>query len=219
MALDCRGHGSSGKPHTSDAYDGNQMADDVIAVMDAAGLERADLMGYSMGARIAMNLLARYPDRFSSVVIGGAGLPPGSDAPMRATLAAAFTTDDVSTITDPTALSFRQFAESRKHDPRSIAGLDNDLKALGACYSRYYKELLDEVDVVALRGVQVPVLVVVGDRDEVLASARVLAETVPGAELVLLPGEDHITATTAQSYKDAVASFLTAHSPVDLLVR
>jgi len=47
VGLDCRGHGLSGKPHDPSAYDGNQMADDVLAVMDAMGLDRAALMGYS----------------------------------------------------------------------------------------------------------------------------------------------------------------------------
>jgi pimeloyl-ACP methyl ester carboxylesterase len=50
----------SGKPHDHGAYDRNQIADDVIAVMDAAALDRADLMGYSIGGRIAISLLARF---------------------------------------------------------------------------------------------------------------------------------------------------------------
>src|SRR6478736_2205518 len=111
VGVDCRGHGRSGKPHDPSAYDGHRMPDDVLAVMDAVGLERTDFMGYSMGGRIAINLLARVPERFSSVIAGGAGLRT-----MRRDQAAiieALETDDVSSITDPVALFMRQFAESR----------------------------------------------------------------------------------------------------------
>jgi pimeloyl-ACP methyl ester carboxylesterase len=55
--------------------------------------------------------------------------------------------------------------------------------------------------------VQVPLLAVVGDRDNVAASRR-LSEAVPNAQLVVLPGEDHLSAIGAQAYKDAVAAFL-----------
>ena len=74
VALDCRGHGRSDKPHEPSAYDGQAMSEDVVAVMDAAGVEQADLMGYSMGGAIALDLVVRYPERFRSVIIGGAGL-------------------------------------------------------------------------------------------------------------------------------------------------
>jgi len=214
VGLDCRGHGRSGKPHNPGAYDGNQMADDVLAVMDAVGLDRADLMGYSMGGRIAVSLMARRRGRFSSVIVGGAGLPPAvSDAQTRAAIAAALETDDVSTISLPAALFMREFAESRAHDPQSLAGLDNDLKALGACYGRYFQQL-DQVDDAALRQVHVPVLAVVGDGDEALPQAQRLVEAMPDARLVVLPGEDHLTTISAQKYKDAAAAFLKKEHPV-----
>ena len=55
VALDCRGHGESGKPHDPESY-GDRMIDDIVAVMDEAGLESADVMGYSMGGMLAMGL-------------------------------------------------------------------------------------------------------------------------------------------------------------------
>ena len=143
------------------------MAEDVIAVMDAVGLERADMMGYSMGGRIAVSLLARYAGRFSSVVVGGAGLPPAvSDAPTRAAIAAALE--------------------------------------------------LDQVDEGALRRVQVPVLAVVGDNDGALPLTQRLVETIPDAQLAVLPGEDHLSTISAQKYKDATAAFLKKDRPVSV---
>jgi pimeloyl-ACP methyl ester carboxylesterase len=211
VALDCRGHGLSGKPHDPDAYEGNQMADDVIAVMDAVGLHESTLMGYSSGGAIGINLLARFPHRFTCVVVGGAGLLLVSEAAAmiarNAVIAQALLTDDVSTITDPTALAFRNLAVS--------AGLDNDLKALGACCGRFLRDLA-EVDQDALRRVQVPVLAVIGERDNTLPRAQRLVETVPGAQLVVLPGEDHFSAVPSQAYKDAVAAFLRTQRSVSV---
>jgi len=73
VALDCRGHGQSDKPHERAAYTATSMEDDVIRLMDHAGIGRALLMGYSMGGRISMGLLVRYPGRFRAVVLGGIG--------------------------------------------------------------------------------------------------------------------------------------------------
>ena len=192
IGLDVRGHGASGKSHDASTYEGHQMPDDVIAVINAEGLQRVDLMGYSMGGWIAVNLLSRYPQRFNSVIVGGAGLHPfrQSDA-----IIAALEADDPSTISDPTALGFRNFAQAQSQ---------NDLKALAAV-QRAERAPADET---ALRSVKVAVLVVVGDLDETWERARLLAQTVPNAELVLLPGEDHLSAIRAQSYKDAVGAFL-----------
>ena len=84
--------------------------------------------------------------------------------------------------------------------------MDNDLKALAAAYrsSGWY----DPVDEDSLRRVQVPLLVVMGEKDQGLALAQRLVETVSHGELVVLAGEDHASAARAQNYKDAVASFL-----------
>src|SRR5579884_3735902 len=89
IGLDCRGHGHSGKPHDPSAYAGHQMPDDVLAVMDTIGLERADLMGYSMGGWIATNLVSRHPERFTTVVVGGSGLRSAAQDPQRRSAIAA----------------------------------------------------------------------------------------------------------------------------------
>ena len=115
VGMDCRGHGLSGKPHDPSAYGGDHMADDVVSVMDAVGLDRTDLMGYSMGGGIAVDLLARMPERFISVVAGGAGVRTVRKDP--AATAEALETADLSTITNPGALMMRRLAESRSTDP------------------------------------------------------------------------------------------------------
>jgi pimeloyl-ACP methyl ester carboxylesterase len=197
IGIDCRGHGMSGKPHSPEAYAGNQIPDDVLAAMDAVGIERADIMGYSMGALVTLNLLSRHAERFSSAVAGGCGLPrPSADPQRRAAMAAALEAADPATISEPTALQMRETADRR----------GNDLPALAA----FHRSERTQADQAALRRLERPLLVVVGGKDELLASARQLVAAVVGAELVTLAGEDHQSTLTARGYKRAVGRFLQA---------
>jgi pimeloyl-ACP methyl ester carboxylesterase len=197
IGLDCRGHGSSGKPHSPESYAGNHVPDDVLAVMDAAGVERAHIMGYSMGALVVLNLVARHAERFNSAVVGGTGLPrPTFDPHRRVALAEALETADPATISEPSALQLRQSAERRGNDLLALAALQRSERT--------------QADQAALRRLELPLLVVAGEKDEVLASARQLAGAVAGAELVTLAGEDHQSALAAPGYKEAVNRFLQA---------
>ena len=72
VALDCRGHGQSGKPHGAEHY-GAEMVEDLVRLLDHLQLERAHLVGYSMGGMLALKLATTEPERVISVVAGGAG--------------------------------------------------------------------------------------------------------------------------------------------------
>jgi pimeloyl-ACP methyl ester carboxylesterase len=72
IAFDNRGHGKSEKPHEANAY-GLAMVQDVENLLDHLGLERAYIVGYSMGSAIALKFLTMHPDRVRSAVIGGSG--------------------------------------------------------------------------------------------------------------------------------------------------
>src|SRR5476651_1359552 len=73
VAMDCRGHGDSGKPHDPAAYGHDRMADDVTQVMDSCGLIGALVLGYSMGGFIGLRLLAAHPERVIKLAIAGVG--------------------------------------------------------------------------------------------------------------------------------------------------
>lgn len=72
IALDCRGHGKSGKPHDRAAY-GKQIVRDVVALLEYLNIQEAHVIGYSMGAEIALRLVVDYPERVRSLIIGGSG--------------------------------------------------------------------------------------------------------------------------------------------------
>jgi len=122
-ALDCRGHGESAKPHEPEAYTRAAMAGDIVALLDHLGSERADLVGYSMGARIALACALSFPKRFPLVTLGGIGAKlfdprvPGN--PMAEAMEAA----DPETIANPMLRSFRRFADEQGEDRLALAAL------------------------------------------------------------------------------------------------
>ena len=71
IALDARGHGQSGKPREANAY-GSEMGLDVVRLLDHLGIQRAHIVGYSMGAHITAQLLTTHPERFLTATLGGA---------------------------------------------------------------------------------------------------------------------------------------------------
>ena len=84
LIVDPLGHGRSDKPHEANAYRAPDVAADVIAVLDAAGLERATVWGYSRGAWLAGMAAIEFPHRLNGLILGGAGLtqPPPTDKPL-----------------------------------------------------------------------------------------------------------------------------------------
>src|SRR5205085_6565387 len=79
ICYDCRGHGRSGKPHDPKQY-GMEMVEDAIRVLDHLKIQKAHVVGYSMGAMITCKLLVTHPDRLLSATLGGAGgLQVGGD--------------------------------------------------------------------------------------------------------------------------------------------
>jgi len=82
LAVDSLGHGRSGTPHDGDAYRPPDVAADIVAAMDAAGVGRAALWGYSRGGWLVAVVAAEYPDRVAAMVAGSwaaAGPPPPVD--------------------------------------------------------------------------------------------------------------------------------------------
>ncbi|HXW85662.1 MAG TPA: alpha/beta fold hydrolase, partial [Candidatus Binataceae bacterium] len=195
IAMDCRGHGRSGKPHEVSAYSGTTMEDDVTRLMDHLRIERALLQGYSMGARIALGLLARQPKRFGAVVLGGIGATGQMDDPeRRKAIAASLLADDKASVSRQ-GRDFRQFAES----------VGNDLNALAACMSANRAP----VDPAVLAKNTVPALVIVGTKDELaMRGAKPLQEQIANSKLIEIEGRHHLNAPGDRKYQAEVLGFL-----------
>ncbi len=203
IALDCRGHGQSGKPHDPEAYSGMKMPGDVIALMDHLGVAKADLMGYSMGGGIATSLMLAHPGRFGAVIIGGAGYFSGGGEGQRAArfnlIAEALEAPDRASVADPAGRAFRAFAERSGNDLLALAAIQRSSRSGPASDG--------------LAAVANPALVLVGNGDPVLASAQQLAAAVPGSRLAVIPG-DHLSVFQGPAYAAAVLDFLALASPV-----
>ncbi len=101
IALDNRGHGDSGKLYDAAAYEIATMAGDVIALMDHLKLERADVMGYSLGSRMTAILARQQPERLRSAIFGGIGIGLIEGGGPGENVAAALEAPSLEDVTDP----------------------------------------------------------------------------------------------------------------------
>ena len=194
IALDNRGHGQSSKLYDPAAYHTDRMANDVRALLDHLAIERADVMGYSMGARITAYLTVTHPERVRSAVLGGLGIRLVEGVGLPESIADALEAPSLDDVTDRTGRVFRAFAQQTK----------SDLKALAACI-RGTRQVLSREQV---GGIGIPVLVAVGTKDEVAGSPQALAALIPGAEALDIPDRDHMLAVGDKAYKAGVLAFL-----------
>jgi len=194
LALDNRGHGASSKLYGPAAYHSVAMADDVRALLDHLKIERADVMGYSMGARITAFLTVKHAERVRSAVLGGLGIRLVEGVGLPESIAEALDAPSLDDVQDPTGHMFRAFAEQTR----------SDLRALAACI-RGSRQTLTRAEVGAIRA---PVLVAVGTKDLVAGSAQALAALIPGARALDIPNRDHMLAVGDKIYKAGVIDFL-----------
>jgi pimeloyl-ACP methyl ester carboxylesterase len=194
IAYDNRGHGNSAKLYATEDYGAPLMAEDARRLLDHLKIERADVMGYSMGARISAFLALAHPQRVRSLVFGGLGLNMVRGVAGTGPVARALEASSIDEVKNPTARTFRAFAEQT----------GSDLKALAACIRSSRAPITAE----DLARVQCPVLVVVGADDVIGGSAAALAELIPGARAIEIAGRDHMKAVGDRAYKEAVVSFL-----------
>ena len=171
------------------------MAEDVRALLDHLDLGRADVMGYSMGARITAFFALAHPDAdcagrcsagWAFAWSTASGCPRASPRRSRRPRSPM--------SRDPMGRTFRAFAEQT----------GSDLKALAACI-RGSRQTLTREQVAAIRA---PVLVAVGTKDDVAGSAQELAALLPAGRALDIPGRDHMLAVGDRVFKEAVLGFL-----------
>src|SRR5262245_55316508 len=155
IAYDQRGHGESEKRYDPEDYAPRRLVEDAIAVLDAAEVRRAVIMGYSMGARVALEAALRHSTRVKALVLAGMGIEFrdfGGPRYDREIVARALESGDTAGLPRG-ALFYRRFADQTRADRRALA----------ACWRRPIREL----DATDLATVTLPALFTVGDRDSV----------------------------------------------------
>jgi len=194
IALDLRGHGESSKPYDPAQYGIATLAADVTALMDHLNIDRADLMGYSLGARITGWLAYAQPQRLRSAIFGGLGIGLIKGGGPGENVAEALEAPSLDDVTDPVGRTFRAFADQTRSDRKALAaGL------------RGTRELMTEQQVASIK---VPSLIAVGTADEIAGSADELGKIIPGSQVLHIPKRDHMRAVGDKVYKAGVLEFL-----------
>lgn len=181
-ALDTRGHGKT--PRGERPFTIRQFAEDLLGFLDERRIDRAHLLGFSDGGNIAMVFAMRHPDRVGRLILNGANLNAGGVRP---------------TVQIPIEIGFRI--------ARAFAGKSGQ--------ARQNAELLGlmvndpNVPVAELSKITAKTLVIAGTRDMIKGEhTRLIADSIPGAELAFLEGDHFIAAKNPEAFNQRVLEFL-----------
>jgi pimeloyl-ACP methyl ester carboxylesterase len=169
------------------------MASDAAALLDHLGIERAHVMGYSMGARIAAFMALSHPDKVATLVLGGLGIGMVDGVGDWDPIADALLAKDAAGITHVRGKMFRAFADQTH----------SDRQALAACIIGS-RTLLGEEQVARIGQ---PTLIAVGTTDDIAGSPQELAALMPRAEAFSIEGRDHMLSVGDKTFKKRVLEF------------
>jgi pimeloyl-ACP methyl ester carboxylesterase len=175
-------------------YSRTKMAGDIISLLDHLGVERADLLGYSMGARLSLAAALNDPKRFPQLILGGIGGLLFEPHPPVNAMAEAMEADDPESISIPVLRGFRRFADAQ----------GEDRLALAAC-NRAHEAQFERA---ALSALTMPALLVNGADDTLVGDPKIVADAMPDARVVTVPGCDHFSVIGHALFKAAVFDFL-----------
>jgi len=193
IAIDNRGHGASDKPRDAEAYRPWHMASDAVALLDHLKIPEANIMGYSMGARISVFTALANPDRVRSLVLGGLGIGMTDGVGDWDPIADALLVPSLDDVIHDRGRMFRAFADQTK----------SDRDALAACI-KGSRDLVARSD---MAKIDAPTLIGVGTKDDIAGSAQELAALMPHAQALDIPGRDHMLAVGDRVFKKAVLEF------------
>ena len=211
IALDNRGHGGSGKPHEVEKY-GPEMVEDSIRLLDHLKIDKAHIVGYSMGGFITEKLLVTHPERVISATVGGAGWSRE---------------DDDHAIIDQIAKSLDEGngiaplmkaltppghpvpSDEQIKARNQLIMANNDAKALSACI----RGMLNlQTTKQQLEQNKVPVLAIIGELDPLKKGVDNMTGVMANLKVVVVPGGDHISTFQSPKFTEALNEFLTEHA-------
>jgi len=195
IAMDCRGHGESDKPHDPAFYDYALMAGDALSVLEMLGIGEADVMGYSMGGHLGLQILMEHLQVLRRLVVAGVGETYlRNPFEQRFAIADALLEPDAGRITDPLQKMFRDFAGQP----------GKDRVALAACM-RGKRRIWSAAE---LTRSSRPGLVVCGSDDRISGAPGPLAAALHDGRAATVPDRDHMSAVGDKQTKAAVLAFL-----------
>jgi pimeloyl-ACP methyl ester carboxylesterase len=210
IALDCRGHGKSGKPTDPKKY-GTEMVEDAVRLLDHLKIKKAHVVGYSMGATITGKLMATHPDRLLSATLGGMGvIYEGMEWPP-------FITELVDSLDKGKGIGplFVALTPPGKPKPPEVAIeqanrmlVGNNGKALAAVV-RSWKTLA--VSDKQMKVNKVPVLALVGANDPLKKNVEDIKDRLANLQVVVIDNTDHLTAFASPKFIKGLSKFLDEH--------
>ena len=182
IAIDTRGHGQT--PRGEAPFTIRQFADDLLVFMDEHAIEKAHLLGFSDGGNIAMIFALKYPERVGKLILNGANL--NASGVKRK-------------IQIPIEIGYRMAKLFAGRSPKA----KKNAEMLGLMVND------PNVKVEELSRIQNKTLVIAGDNDMIKDQhTRLIAQSIPGAELCILQGNHFIANKNPQSFNEAVLRFL-----------
>ena len=182
IALDTRGHGQT--PRGEAPFTIRQFAEDLLAFMDQHNIEKAHLLGFSDGGNIAMVFALAHPERVDKLILNGANLD-ASGVKRK--------------IQIPIEIGYRIAKFFARKSPKA----KKNAEMLGLMVND------PNVNLEELSRIQNQTLVIAGDNDMIKDQhTRLIAQSIPGAELCILQGNHFIANKNPQSFDEAVLRFL-----------
>lgn len=213
VTFDARGHGASGKPTDQEAY-GQQMVDDLAALLADRGLGEAHIVGYSMGAETALAFAARYPEKVLSLTVAGSGWSGEAQAGVYGFISGALS--HAATFGDFMAAVTPKGTETLTPGEQAgmlalLAGHGIDPGQPSAPLAAVAAGMPQIIDLTAedLARFDFPVLGLAGVTDEERANVEMLAEGIADFRFVPIPEADHLAAPFSPVFTEAVTDFLT----------
>lgn len=212
IALDNRGHGRSDKPHDPEKY-GVEMVNDVVRLLDHLKIEKAHVVGYSMGGFITGKLIETHPQRVLSATIGGAGWSEPDDPNLEFLDELAESLDKEGDI-GPLIVHLTPAGQPQP-SPEQIKAINqmlaftSDFKALAAVIRGTRGLAVPEE---SLKRNQTPTLALIGEIDPLKRGVDAMQERMANLEVVVIDDADHMNAFARPEFIDNLTRFLTEQS-------
>lgn len=207
ISIDLRGHGFSSKPYGKENY-GMKLVKDIIDIMNELRIEKAHIVGYSLGGFISLKLATTYPDRAYSIIIGGAGWEkstPENLQKLNMITTAMRTNEDCTPLLELVGMKKQGFQRIAIWVANKYYQKTNDLKCIA--------DLLDsttelEVSEDSLKKCSLPILIIAGTRDPMCKNAEALAKTLPNGKLTWIKNGTHMSTLFNNEFYEAIIKHL-----------